>query len=108
MGRQVELIPKKSERILFRGGLKGRRIGDEPSGPTKRFPNKLMRSLTMHQLRFHISIFSAISLGWFALSVLPAHANEGQPRRLLFFHRSAGFQHSVVQVKDGKPCYAET
>jgi uncharacterized protein len=30
------------------------------------------------------------------------------PRRLLFFNRSAGFQHSVVEVKDGKPCYAET
>src|SRR3954466_8510877 len=28
--------------------------------------------------------------------------------RLLFYHRSAGFQHSVVTVKDGQPCYAET
>jgi type 1 glutamine amidotransferase len=28
--------------------------------------------------------------------------------RLLFFHRSAGFQHSVVTVKNGEPCYAES
>jgi type 1 glutamine amidotransferase len=28
--------------------------------------------------------------------------------RLLFYHRSAGFQHSVVTVKNGQPCYAET
>jgi type 1 glutamine amidotransferase len=30
------------------------------------------------------------------------------PRKLLFFTRSVGFQHSVVKVEDGKPCYAET
>jgi type 1 glutamine amidotransferase len=36
-------------------------------------------------------------------------ANEPKsPRRLLFYHRSAGFEHSVVKEKDGKPCYAET
>jgi uncharacterized protein len=62
----------------------------------------------MHPLRFRLLIFSAMSLGWFALAVLSAHAAEGQPRHLLFFHRSAGFQHSVVQVKEDKPCYAET
>jgi type 1 glutamine amidotransferase len=34
---------------------------------------------------------------------------DGQPtRRLLFYHRSAGFEHSVVKVEDGKPCFAET
>jgi type 1 glutamine amidotransferase len=32
---------------------------------------------------------------------------EKSPRRLLFFHRSTTFQHSVVEVKDGKPCFAE-
>jgi hypothetical protein len=29
-------------------------------------------------------------------------------KKLLFFTRSQGFEHSVVKVVDGKPCYAET
>ncbi len=54
---------------------------------------------------------------WIALVVIPtwltfalsaSRADQGrQTHRLLFFNRSAGFQHSVVEVKDGKPCYAE-
>jgi type 1 glutamine amidotransferase len=47
----------------------------------------------------------------FALScccVLSSQAEDAHPRRLLFYNRSAGFEHSVVQVKDDKPCYAET
>src|SRR5262249_19836683 len=44
-----------------------------------------------------------------AFASASAFGEEGRPeRQLLFFNRSAGFQHSVVQVKDGKPCYAET
>ncbi|MEX0642066.1 MAG: ThuA domain-containing protein [Pirellulales bacterium] len=64
---------------------------------------------TMHELRFSLRILSIASLSWLVLAVSTSRANEGHPpRRLLFFHRSAGFQHSVVEVKDGKPCYAET
>ena len=40
--------------------------------------------------------------------MLSAQAEDAHPRRLLFYNRSAGFEHSVVQVKDDKPCYAET
>src|SRR5262245_37753016 len=32
---------------------------------------------------------------------------QKSPRRLLFYNRSTGFEHSVVKVKDGKPCFAE-
>jgi type 1 glutamine amidotransferase len=40
---------------------------------------------------------------------LNASADDSKPaHRLLFYHRSAGFQHSVVEVKDGRPCFAET
>jgi type 1 glutamine amidotransferase len=50
----------------------------------------------------------AITLAAVVAQLSQANAAEAQPRRLLFYHRSAGFQHSVVEVKDGKPCYAET
>ncbi len=60
-------------------------------------------------VRFTIWILSFASLSWLAAVGSTARADDGHPsRRLLFFNRSAGFQHSVVQVKDGKPCYAET
>jgi hypothetical protein len=42
------------------------------------------------------------------LCTVTSQAEDTHPRRLLFFNRSAGFEHSVVQVKDDKPCYAET
>jgi len=48
-------------------------------------------------------------LSWLALALSVSRADDTRtPRRLLFFHRSAGFQHSVIEEKDGKPCYAET
>ena len=63
----------------------------------------------MHHLRFSLRLLPLASLSWLALALSTACADEGRPpRRLLFFHRSAGFQHSVVEVKNGKPCYAET
>ena len=62
----------------------------------------------MHHLRFSRWIFFVVGLGWLAVAVSAANAEDSPPRRLLFFNRSTGFQHSVVEVKDGKPCYAET
>src|SRR3954464_5325416 len=63
----------------------------------------------MRNLRLGIMFLFAANLPWLALSVSATRAAETHsPRRLLFFNRSAGFQHSVVTVKDGKPCYAET
>jgi len=63
----------------------------------------------MHPLRFRFWIVTVVSLSWLVLSSWTVGADEIQPpRRLLFFHRSAGFEHSVVKEKDGKPCYAET
>jgi type 1 glutamine amidotransferase len=62
----------------------------------------------MPSFRSAVLIFSVATISWLNL-VATSAADEGiTPRRLLFFHRSAGFQHSVVEVKDGKPCYAET
>lgn len=51
---------------------------------------------------------------WFvtmvAIVVLAAtNANaEADPLRVLFFSKSAGFEHDVVKVKDGQPCHVET
>src|SRR5437879_4981498 len=61
----------------------------------------------MHH-RFNLWVFSFASLSCLALAVSVSYGEEAPKRRLLFFNRSAGFQHSVVTVKDGNPCYAET
>jgi uncharacterized protein len=42
-----------------------------------------------------------------AIIVAPAQA-AGPHKKILFFTRSAGYEHSVIKVKDDKPCYAET
>src|SRR5689334_15245430 len=53
------------------------------------------------------SLVSSLALlAVFSTSLRAADASP--PRRLLFLNRSVGFQHPVVAVKDGKPCYAET
>jgi uncharacterized protein len=49
-----------------------------------------------------------MNAAWLVLSVANSQAEETHKHKLLFYNRSAGFEHSVVQVKDGKPCYAET
>jgi type 1 glutamine amidotransferase len=68
---------------------------------------KVIPMLYVHRTRI-ASIFVAL-FGCFIVAPTASHAAEDQPtRRLLFYHRSAGFEHSVVKVEDGKPCYAET
>jgi uncharacterized protein len=50
-----------------------------------------------------------IFTGCVAIIASTASADQREPpRHLLFYHRSVGFEHSVVAVKDDKPCYAET
>src|SRR4051812_1726916 len=62
----------------------------------------------MRHIRSRLSILLTMSLAWFAFVATSSQAaDSASPRRLLFFTRSVGFQHSVVEVKDGKPCYAE-
>jgi type 1 glutamine amidotransferase len=61
----------------------------------------------MSRPRFPRWIIGAVVLVAAAHSAARA-ADDAKPRQLLFYHRSAGFQHSVVEVKDGQPCYAET
>jgi uncharacterized protein len=55
-----------------------------------------------------LSITAIFVLAATCVCALTLQAEDAHPRRLLFYNRSAGFEHSVVQVKDGKPCYAET
>jgi uncharacterized protein len=63
----------------------------------------------MRHLRCRLAILFAGSLPCLLVSQsFSQAADPPSTRRLLFFNRSVGFQHSVVQVKDGKPCYAET
>jgi type 1 glutamine amidotransferase len=63
----------------------------------------------LHGLRTRILISFSILVGCVTLAPATSHSADGQPtRRLLFYHRSAGYEHSVVKVEDGKPCYAET
>ena len=56
----------------------------------------------------NVSLLVALSVAWLGLSIASSQAEEAHKHRLLFYNRSAGFEHSVVQVKDDKPCYAET
>ena len=63
----------------------------------------------MRRLRFSLAIYFVGGLT--CLSLIPSFsyaADASSPRRLLFYNRSTGFQHTVVEVKNGKPCYAET
>jgi type 1 glutamine amidotransferase len=63
----------------------------------------------MHHLRIHISLFFSVAVFLPTLDLSTSSAEEArQPHKLLFYHRSAGFEHSVVKEKDGQPCYAET
>lgn len=63
----------------------------------------------MQHSRFSLCVLLMAGLSCLSLAASGSRADEASPpRRLLFYNRSAGFQHSVVEVKDGKPCYAET
>src|SRR5215475_5857225 len=63
----------------------------------------------MRHLRTNLLILLAANLVCVSIDPIALHADDNKtPRRLLFFNRSVGFEHSVVHVKDGKPCYAET
>lgn len=63
----------------------------------------------MLRLRRRCLVYVMICLVHFLSGVEATDAAESStPKRLLFFNRSAGYQHSVVQVKDGQPCFAET
>jgi uncharacterized protein len=56
---------------------------------------------------FNLLLFAMVAS--VILSVAALGAEQNQPtRRLLFYHRSAGFEHPVIKVEDGKPCYVET
>src|SRR5258705_971231 len=60
--------------------------------------------------RLRCSLAMCFVGGLTCLSLIPSFSYAADPsslRRLLFFTRSVGFQHPVVEVKDGKPCYAE-
>lgn len=63
----------------------------------------------MRYLQYRLATLFAGGLTWLLLTPFLSHASDASsPRRLLFFNRSVGFQHSVVEVHDGKPCYAES
>jgi type 1 glutamine amidotransferase len=56
----------------------------------------------------NVSLLVVLSAAGLVLGVASSQAEESHKHKLLFYNRSAGFEHSVVQVKDDKPCYAET
>jgi uncharacterized protein len=61
----------------------------------------------MNHLRFAFTFL--ICLSWTVSAPSISSAAERDPHHtLLFFNRSAGFQHPVVTVTNGKPCYVET
>ena len=63
----------------------------------------MLRRLILGGLALSVALFGLLS----APISKPAAAADAR-KRILFFNRSAGFEHSVVKVKDGQPCYAET
>src|SRR5690349_202805 len=50
-----------------------------------------------------LKLASGAALGWTALRA----ATGGRPRRLLYFTRSAGFEHSVIKRQDGQTSHSE-
>ena len=48
-----------------------------------------------------------LGLSGFPLGWARALADEGPKKRVLFFTKSSGFQHSAITEKDGKPGYAQ-
>lgn len=63
--------------------------------------------------RMQVRVWQAALVGMSAIALVAssmgaARAEETKAKhKLLFYHRSQGFQHSVVTEKDGQPCYAE-
>jgi uncharacterized protein len=49
---------------------------------------------------------TALGLGLLNLPI--AFADETKPRKVLFFSKSSGFEHSVIKRKDGQPSFVET
>src|SRR5581483_3672855 len=60
--------------------------------------------MDMHR-RELLKLASGAVLSW--PSMLAQVKSDGPPRRLLYFTRSAGFEHSVVQRKNGQPTHSE-
>ena len=56
------------------------------------------------QRRTFLQTTAAAALGAFTLT--PAHAAP-KPRKILFFSKSSGFEHSVISYKTGQPSHAE-
>jgi hypothetical protein len=52
-------------------------------------------------------VVAAVASGWLSAPAQPRAEAAEAGKRILFFHRSQGFEHSVVKVVDGKPCHAE-
>lgn len=58
--------------------------------------------------RQFLSLASALTLGSLCLSGSAFAADKTHPRRkILFFSKSSGFEHSVISYKDGQPSHAE-
>jgi hypothetical protein len=48
-----------------------------------------------------------VSISVFSLVLASAFTASGAPRKILFFTKSSGFEHSAISWKDGRPSYAE-
>ncbi len=63
----------------------------------------------MRHLRISLLVLFVANPAWLAVAPSTSLAADAHsPRSLLFFNRSVSFQHPVVEVKEGKPCFAET
>lgn len=60
----------------------------------------------LRRLRSRAWMAAVAALSWLSLMLSTSWADDGQPR-ILFYHRSAGYEHSVVKAQDGQPCFAE-
>ena len=60
----------------------------------------------MHRRQFLRST-AALSLSSFCFNRALHAATDARPRKILFFSKSSGFEHSVITYKDGQPSFAE-
>jgi len=48
-----------------------------------------------------------VSISVLSLVLASAFTASGAPKKILFFTKSSGFEHSAISWKDGRPSYAE-
>ncbi len=77
---------------------------------TINFPNRLDNSTSTEHVMDRRNILRATGTAVLAASAFPLQwvaAGEKKKQKILYFSRSAGFEHDAVKIKDGKPSISD-